>query len=173
MGTDDSQKKEAEDQGMYGQEVNLREMTIEEYKDDLTKLLRYLPFLEKKGGKDVQNYYEGEGDNKVIPVPVYDSTLLAFIKEAKKTKFMNKNYPYVYRRWNMPDPKSERIAMECATLRDMELFKGIISKYVLGGQTRASVWTTAVEERIFVTALTRLRSLIFDYSKDPAEKRPR
>ena len=40
LGTDDSQKKEAEDQGMYGQEVNLREMTIEEYKDDLTKLLR-------------------------------------------------------------------------------------------------------------------------------------
>jgi hypothetical protein len=31
----------------------------------------------------------------------------------------------------------------------------------------------AVEEKIFVTALTKMRSLIFDYSKDPAENRPR
>lgn len=159
--------------GMYGQEVNLREQIIEEYKDDLAKLLRYLPFLEKKGGRDVQNFYEGEGENKVIPVPVYDSTLLAFVKEARNTKFMNKNYPYIYRRWKMPDPKSERIAMECATIRDMDLFRGIISKYVLEGQRKSVMWTTAVEERIFVTALTRLRALIFDYGKDPAEKRPR
>ena len=35
-------------QTMYGQEANLREQIIEEYKDDLTKLLRYLPFMEKK-----------------------------------------------------------------------------------------------------------------------------
>ncbi len=158
---------------MYGQETNLREQIIEEYKDDLTKLLRYLPFLEKKGGKDVQEFYEGDGENKVIPVPVYDSTLLAFVKEAKTTKFMNKNYPYVYRRWRLPDPAAERAAMEAATIRDIDLFKGIISKYVLEGQRKSVMWTMAVEERIFVTALTKLRSLIFDYSKDPLETRPR
>ena len=33
---------------MYGQEQNLREQIIEEYRDELTKLLRYLPFLEKR-----------------------------------------------------------------------------------------------------------------------------
>ena len=85
---------------------------------------------------------------------------------------MNRNYPYVYRKWKMPDPKAERIAMESATIRDMDLFRGIISKYVMEGQTRSVMWTTAVEERIFVTALQRLHSLIFDYSKDPKEARP-
>ena len=158
---------------MYGQEVNLREQIIEEYKDDLAKLLRYLPFLEKKGGSDVQNFYEGDGDQKVIPVPVYDSTLLAFVKEAQKTKFMNRNYPSVYRKWRMATPEAERIAMQSATIRDIDLFRGIISKYVMEGMRKSTMWTTAVEERIFVTALTKLRSLIFDYSKDPAEKRPR
>ena len=157
---------------MYGQEANLREQIIEEYKDDLTRLLKYLPFLEKKGGKDVQNFYEGDGENKVIPVPVYDSTLLAFVKEARGTKFMYRNYPYVYRKWRMPDAKSERIALESATLRDIDLFRGVISKYVLGGQTRAALWTQAVEERIFVTALSRMRSLMFDYSRAPKEERP-
>ena len=157
---------------MYGQEVNLREQIIEEYKDDLTKLLKYLPYLDKRGGKDVQSFYEGDGEHTVIPVPVYDSTLLGFVKEAKTTKFINKNYPYIYRRWNIPTPKEERVAMETATLRDIDLFRGIISKYVLEGQRKSVMWTTAVEERIFVTALSRLRSLIFDYSKDPKELRP-
>lgn len=158
---------------MYGQETNLREQIIEEYKEDLTKLLRYLPFLEKKSGKDVTEFYEGEGENKVIPVPVYDSTLLAFVKEFKTTKFLHKNYHYVYRRWRMLDAGAERVAMENATIRDIDLFRGIMSKYVLEGQRKAVMWTAAVEERIFVTALTKLRSLVFDYSKDPLETRPR
>ncbi|MBR2530074.1 MAG: hypothetical protein IKE35_03505 [Lachnospiraceae bacterium] len=158
---------------MYGQEVNLREQIIEEYRDDLVKLLKYLPFLDKKGGKDVTQFYEGDEKNKVIPVPVYDSTLLAFVKEARTTKFMNKNYPYIYRKWKMPTPNDERIAMESATIRDMDLFRGIMSKYVLEGQRKSVMWTTAVEERIFVTALTRLRSLMFDYSKEPLSERPR
>ena len=157
---------------MNGKEANLKEQIIEEYKDDLLRLLKYLPFLEKKGGKDVQDYYEGDGENKVIPVPVYDSTLLGFVKEARSTKFMYRNYPYVYRRWKMPDANAERIAMESATLRDIDLFRGIISKYVLGGQTRAKLWTEAVEERIFVTALDRMKSLMFEHSRLSREDRP-
>ena len=157
---------------MNGKEANLKEQIIEEYKDDLLRLLKYLPFLEKKGGKDVQDYYEGDGENKVIPVPVYDSTLLGFVKEARNTKFMYRNYPYVYRRWKMPDANAERIAMESATLRDIDLFRGIISKYVLGGQIRAKLWTEAVEERIFVTALSRMKSLMFEHSRIPKEDRP-
>ncbi len=148
---------------MNGQEANLREQIIEEYRDDLEKLLRYLPFLEQKGEKDEQQFYEGDGQYEVIPVPVYDSTLLAFIKEARGTKFMNRNYPYAYRKWRMPDPKAERIAMESATIRDIDLFRGIISRYVLEGQRKSVMWTTAVRERIFVVALTRLKALILDY----------
>jgi len=148
---------------MNGQEANLREQIIEEYRDDLEKLLRYLPFLEQKGEKDEQQFYEGDGQYEVIPVPVYDSTLLSFIKEARGTKFMNRNYPYAYRKWRMPDPKAERIAMESATIRDIDLFRGIISRYVLEGQRKSVMWTTAVRERIFVVALTRLKALILDY----------
>ena len=117
---------------MNGQEGNLREQIIAEYRDDLEKLLRYLPFLEQKGSSDAQQFYEGDGENKVIPVPVYDTTLLAFVKEARNTKFMNRNYPYAYRKWRMPNAKAERIAMESATLRDIDLFRGILSRYVTG-----------------------------------------
>lgn len=147
---------------MTRQESNQKEQIIEEYKDDLMRLLRYLPFLEQKGGKDVQEFYEGDGEHTVIPVPVYDSTLLAFVKEAKDTKFMNRNYPYAYRKWRMSDADAERKAMESATLLDIDLFRGILSKYVLEGQRKSVMWTAAVEERIFVTALSRMKKLFFD-----------
>ncbi len=147
---------------MNNKEAKLKEEIAEEYREDLMKLLRYLPFLEQKGGKDVQDYYEGDGEHTVIPVPVYDSTLLGFVKEARGTKFMNRNYPYAYRKWRIADPAAERAAMEKASLMDIELFRGILSKYVLEGQRKSWVWTTAVEEKIFVTALRRLQELIID-----------
>lgn len=148
---------------MHGQEAKLKEEIVEQYRDDLVKLLKYLPFLESRGGGDVQQYYEGEGEHTVIPVPVYDSTLLGFVKEAKATKFMNRNYPYAYRKWRMPDAAAERDAMEKATLMDIDLFRGVLSRYVLEGQRKSVMWTAAVEERIFVTALNRLKKLIIDY----------
>ena len=151
---------------MNNKEAKLKDEIAEEYREDLMKLLRYLPFLEQKGGKDVQEFYEGDGEHSVIPVPVYDSTLLGFVKEARSTKFMNRNYPYAYRKWKMADPASERAAMEAASLMDIDLFRGVISKYVLEGQRKSWVWTTAVEEKIFVTALTRLRDLIIDPRKE-------
>ena len=148
---------------MHGQEARLKEQIVEEYRDDLIKLLKYLPYLESKGQGDTQQYYEGDGEHTVIPVPVYDSTLLGFVKEARSTKFMNRNYPYAYRKWRMPDAKAERTAMENATVMDIDLFRGILSRYVLEGQRKAVMWTAAVEERIFVTALSRLKTLIIDY----------
>lgn len=157
---------------MYGQEVSLREQVVEEYKDDLKKLMKYLPYFEKKGDNEAQNFYEGDGEHKVIPVPVYDSTLLAFVKEARQTKFVNRNYHYIYRRWRMDNPKAERIAMESATIRDVDMIRGVFSKYLLEGQTKSVMWTIAVREKIFATALTCLNKLIFDYSSEPKQNRP-
>ena len=150
---------------MQGMDANLPEQIIEEYKDDLDRLLRYLPYLENKGAKDVSDFYEGDGENKVIPVPVYDSTLLAFVKEAGNTRFMNRNYPYAYRKWRMPDANAERIAMGSANIRDIDLFRGILSKYVLEGRRKSYMWTKGVEEQIFVTALRRLKSLFYDHRR--------
>ncbi len=144
---------------MYGQEQNSREMIIAQYEKDVNLLLQYLPWLSKKKGSDVSRMYDGDGQFKVIPLPVYDSTLLQFVRVAAKTSLMNRNYPYVYRRYHLNTPADERKAMENAKITDIELFRGILSKYVMEGQRRGPVWTLAVEERIFVTALECLDSL--------------
>lgn len=149
---------------MYGQEQTTREMILEEYREDVEKLVKYLPWLLQKEAKDVSSYYEGDAGHTLIQIPVYDSTLLAFVKEAEKTKFMDKNYPYVYTRYKIKSCADERRLMEHAKIQDIDLFKGILSKYVLEGKRKASCWRDAVGEKIFSTALDSLKELFFNYT---------
>lgn len=154
---------------MYGMEDNVREQIVEEYRDDVIVLLRYLPWLSKKSGKDVSSMYTGEGDKKVIPIPVFDSTLLAFIKDAEKTKFIDRNYPYVYSRNGIKTHEDEIRLLKNAKITDIKYFKGVLSKYVLGGRTKASLWSEGVESGVIVTALECLNKLFFSNTKDGSQ----
>lgn len=154
---------------MYGHDDTLREQTIEEYRDDVLKLIKYLPWFASKAGKEVSSMYRGDDKIKVIPIPVYDSTLLAFIKDAEKTKFIDRNYPYVYSRNSIKTHEDEIRLLESATLADLRIFKGVISKYVLGGRTRASVWSEGVESGVLKVALDCLNKLFFTNTKDGAQ----
>ena len=154
---------------MYGHDDTLREQTIEEYRDDVLRLIKYLPWISGKSGKDVSAMYTGDEKIQVIPIPVYDSTLLAFIKDAEKTKFIDRNYPYVYSRNSIKTHEDEIRLLESATLADLRIFKGVISKYVLGGRTRASVWSEGVESGVLKVALDCLNKLFFTNTKDGAQ----
>lgn len=151
---------------MYGQEDNLREQIIEEYRDDVVRLLKFLPWLSKKSGKEVASMYTGDGEMQVIPIPVFDSTLLSFVKEVEKTKFSDRNYPYVYSRNNIKTHEDEIRILKEAKITDMKVFRGILSKYVLGGKSKASLWAEGVDSGIFETALSCLNILFFTNTKD-------
>lgn len=152
---------------MYNEEqFNLREQIVTEYGEDLEKLEKYLPWLEKKSATDEQKYYKGDEDFTVIPVPVYDSTLLAFIKEAKNTKFMDRNYQYAYRRYHLQTPEDEIKAMERAKITDIKLFCGILSKYVMRGQTRSVVWTEGLVNNVYAVWIRRLNKIFYDHSTE-------
>lgn len=151
---------------MYGQEENTREQIIEEYQDEALKLLRYLPWLSKKKGSDVSTMFTGDAENKVIPIPVFDSTLLAFVKEAEKTKFMDRNYPYVYSRNHISSHEDEIRLLKNAKITDMKIIKGILSKYILGGKTKANLWTEGVESHVIFEALDALNRLLFSNTSD-------
>ena len=151
---------------MYGHEETSREMLIEEYQADIEKILRYLPWLVKKSGNDVRSFYEGEEGKKVMPIPVFDSTLLSFVKDIGNTKLISKNYPYVYTKYRIKDHSDQLRLMKNARIQEIDLIKAILSKYVLGGRTKASMWTEAVDERIFATALECLNELFFTNTPD-------
>lgn len=142
-------------------DIDTRKNLIRQYRPDAEKLLRYVPWLETKRGGDVMGSYEGEGVQKTaFTFPVYDSTLLGFVKAARETQFITRNYQYVYNRNRIRDAAGEKKMIKKATLRDIELLSGILSRYVLGGMTKGVLWAQGVEEGIFLEVLYKLREIL-------------
>ena len=81
------------------QSSEYREQLLESYKQAVRPLLPYLPWLEQSAGKRASSIYSGQdiGVNSVS-FPVYDGTLLNFVREATKSPLMDRNYAYVYTR---------------------------------------------------------------------------
>ncbi len=141
-------------------QVYMRELA-DQYKEALTPLLRYLPWFEEHAGRKTGSSYDGSLDgNNTMSFPVYDSTLLSFVKEASKSSFMNRNYAYIYSRKRIKTPEDERKAIKAATIREWDVLGGILSKYVLGGNAKAYLWTQAVQESIFYLILDKMREIV-------------
>lgn len=155
---------------MYGQDVvRTRENIVDEYGSDLDALLRYLPYLEMNREKMTQKYYEGDADNKTIPVPIYDSNLLAFVKAARNSKLITRNYPYSYKKYKLQTAADELKAMKNGKLADFELYRAVLSKYIIEGQRKGVVWTKGVTDGIFTMVLSRLKVLFYDHSLEPGK----
>ncbi len=148
------------------QEMEYRRRQLEGYKQALAPLLRYLPWLEKSAGTSASRNYSGsEVGERVMPFPVYDSTLLNFVREAGKTVFMDRNYRYIYTRNRIVSHDDERRAIENASLKEWDILCGILSKYVLGGQTKGTLWSEAVQERIFYLVIQKMCEIIEFWDK--------
>lgn len=60
------------------------------YRPDVERLIRYIPWLESKVGGSISNMYQGNGiEENSITFPVYDSTLISLVKDAKRTKLLD------------------------------------------------------------------------------------
>lgn len=146
------------------------EEIVKKYRNDAKRLARYLSWLEGKSGRDVASSYAGEGiAEHSIAVPTYDGTLMSFVKEARQTVFMDKNFQYVYSRKGIRTPEQERRAIAAATIQDMDILCGILSSYVLQGMVKSRVWVQGVDERIFLLSIKKVVELIdhWDTSQQP------
>ena len=137
------------------------EEIVEYYRQDAVKLFRYLNWLESKSGKQVSSIYGAEGiATNSVPFPVYDGTLLNFVKEVTNTCFMNRNYVYTYSRKRLKSVKDEMRLIQNATIRDMDDLAGILSHYILGGRTKARLWSDGVTFGVYYAVLTKMKELI-------------
>lgn len=147
-------------------ETDLRTQLIAEYRSEVEKYMKYIPWLQQKAGSQVSSLYKGDDIiAHSVAFPVYDSTLMSFVKEMSKSKFMDRNYPYVYSKCRIRNVQDEKRVIAGAAIRDMDTLKGILSKYVLGGMTRGTLWSTAVEEGIFLDILLKMKELIEYWDK--------
>ena len=140
------------------------EEIVQEHKADVHRLIKYIPWLESKVGQNLSNTYDGENiASTSIAFPVYDSTLLSFVKDVRSTELLDKNYQYAYSKYRMRTAQDEKKAIEQAKITQMPLLKGILSKYILKGMTKSSVWTEGVQNGVLIQVLLKLRELIEFY----------
>lgn len=143
------------------------EEIIEYFRQDANKLFRYLPWLSQKTGQSTFNTFKEEGiAQNSIAFPVYDSTLLGFVREAQGTCFMDRNHVYVYSRKQLKTYQDELRLIEKATIRDMDELAGILSHYILGGRTKALLWSDGVKNGVYLALLHKIKDIFEFWERD-------
>lgn len=149
-----------------------REEIVEWYKSDVERLIPYLNWLEQKAGKQVAESYRGQDIEKnSVTFPVYDSTLLRFVQEIKRTKFFDKNYVYVYTRFQIRSDRDEKRFIERAALQDIGAIGGILSKYVIKGTTKGTVWQEGVRNGVLYEAVKKMKELMDFWDKEDERRK--
>ena len=148
------------------QELDIRQKITEEYQNSVKPLMVYLPWLEQHSGRESYTVYGGEGiKENSLSFPVYDGTLMKFVKQAAKSPLMDRNYRYVYTRNRLNNHDLERKAIQNATYKDWGLLKGILSCYVMGGRVKGNLWSEAVKEDLFYLVLVQMRKIVEQWDK--------
>ena len=129
------------------------------YRPELSKITPYLNWLRDNASNEVAQSYSNS-DLKSMPFPVYDSNLLAFVKAAQNTNLMDRNYVYVYSRNRLNTAKDELNFIAGAQIRDMDDLAGILSKYVLSGMTKGSVWGEGVRNGVLYNVVKKMDDLV-------------
>lgn len=138
-----------------------REEIISLYQGDTMKLLKYLKWVEKVTGQNTSNLYTGEGiEETSMAVPVYDSTLLSFVREAKETVFMNRNYVYTFSQYRLNTTKDELKMIQTCTLQEVKILGDILSKYILKGEVKGAYWSEGIKSGVFLELLLKLKELL-------------
>lgn len=142
------------------------------YRPDVEKLIWYIPWLESKVGNNISNFYNGNGIGEhSISFPVYDSTLMSLVQDARRTKLLDRNYAYVYSRNRIRTVEEEQRLIERATIQDMNTLKGILSKYILGGMTKGKIWSEGVSNGSILKVILKMKEIL-EYWDKPMEARP-
>lgn len=145
-----------------------REELVTMYRPDVERIVAFLPWLTGKTAADVMQNYTGENGEVTLPFPVYGDVYLAFLETVGSTIFMNPNYHYIYSKYRIRDWDDELSIIRRADIMTMDILGGILSRYVLGGMTKAYLWTDAMDYQIFYHAVNRAKEII-EYWDVPIE----
>lgn len=139
----------------------MKEINLGDYRSDVELLIKYIPWFESKKGTNVSSQYSGDGLSKsTFTFPVYETMLLNFINDVQKTALIDANYAYAYSGNNIYTVEDEFKVIEEAALKNANVLCSILSKYVLGGMTKGTVWSTGVENGIFLAVLKKMKLLL-------------
>ncbi len=139
---------------------NSVEDIISRYKNDVETLVPYIDWLKEHTSQQVAESYSNSELSNSMPFPVYDSTLLSFVKQCQSTGMMNRNYQYVLTRNHLLNYKDELEFIDNADIMHMDDLAGILSKYILEGQTKGYVWSQGVYTGVLYNVVDKMRDLL-------------
>ena len=146
------------------QDIQFRLELAKKYRSQVEPFFRYIPWFQQKSGKKAYTNYYGEGFKETsMQIPVYEGTLMSFVKEMSKTELMDRNYRYVCNRYHLNTITDEITAISKAELADFEMLTALMTKYVMGGMTKSRYWSDAVEHGIFLDLLVKMKEIIEFY----------
>ena len=129
------------------------------YRPQLDKIVPYLNWLKDNASNEVAQSYSNS-ELKSIPFPIYDSTLLSFVKAAQNTDLLDRNYVYVYSRNRLNSAKDELLFIHDAQITNMDDLAGILSKYILSGMTKGTVWAEGVRNGVLYNVVKKMDDLL-------------
>ena len=129
------------------------------YRPELDKLVPYLNWLKDNTSHEVAQSYSNS-ELKSMPFPIYDSTLLSFVKAAQNTNLLDRNYVYVYSRNRLASAKDELSFIQDAQITDIDDLAGILSKYILTGMTKGTVWAEGVRNGVLYNVVKKMDELV-------------
>ncbi|MCR5657021.1 MAG: hypothetical protein K6G06_06105 [Butyrivibrio sp.] len=142
---------------------NSVEDIVSRYKDDVQTLVKYSDWLKEHTQAQVAESYSNSELSNSMPFPVYDSMLLSFVKAAQQTGMMNRNYHYVFTRNHLTNYKDELEFIRRAEITDMDDLAGILSKYILEGQTKGTTWAQGVYTGVLFSVVDKMRELLHEW----------
>ncbi len=138
---------------------NSIEDIVSRYRPEVDKLMPHLHWLKENAKHEVAQSYSNS-DLKSMPFPIYDSNLLAFVKAAQSTNLLDRNYVYVYTRNRLANAKDEISFIQSAEIKDMDDLAGILSKYILSGMTKGTVWAEGVYNGVLYMVVNKMDELL-------------
>ena len=149
---------------MEKEDLTQMEQYIRKYDSDMKKLEPYIAYFEQMLGQAVSKPYDGEQGHSSMEFPVYDGTLMSFVRTAQKTVFMDRNYVYAYTKRRIKTTAAEEQYLKNATIKDEDFINAVLSKYVMEGMRKTGVWQDAVKRGLFLGALKKHKEIL-DYCK--------
>lgn len=138
---------------------NSIEDIVSRYRPEVDKLMPHLHWLKENAKHEVAQSYSNS-DLKSMPFPIYDSNLLAFVKAAQSTNLLDRNYVYVYTRNRLANAKDEILFIQNAEIKDMDDLAGILSKHILSGMTKGTVWAEGVYNGVLYMVVNKMDELL-------------
>ena len=102
--------------------------------------------------------------------PVYDGTLISFVKDAQRTTLISRNYFYIYSRNKIRSAEDEKKLISSSDITEMDNITGILSRYICEGMTKGRVWSEGVRNGIYLCILNRMQENIDMWDKASESK---